>query len=140
MGYRFAEEDAVLRALLDEWYNGMKDFEDQCRGIFSEKAKQYDVESPVWYRIEFPGGFLQEIRKKTDRIKQLLHDIDSLYHREVIWDDVLEELRDIHNFAVMLGSMIYMHQIRFTSLGSGACALETLSEAMEYIKGRREDQ
>jgi len=101
----FAEEQEVLDRVLNEWYISMRDFHEGAAAVFLDKGRMYDRESPVWERIAFPRGFVQELRKKTDRLRQLL----SVDGGEAIrWDDVLEELKDVHNYASMFGAIIYM--------------------------------
>jgi len=96
----FNEERVVLAALLEEWYDEMKAVTDEANGVFREKAKQYDKDSPVWERIHWPNGFVQELRKKTDRVSQLLaHDPGPL------WDDIAEELIDIMNYSRMFEAL-----------------------------------
>ena len=103
---RFPEEKKALATLLEEWYAGVKTFTEKCNAIFTEKAKQYDQESPVWHRIEWPHGFVGELRKKTDRVSQLLANFDPKDPAgSVKWDEVNEELADIHNYARMMGSL-----------------------------------
>lgn len=113
----FIEERALLGSMLQEWYEGMDGFSKAADGIFSEKGKMYDRESPVWERIRFPHGFVQELRKKTDRLTQLLSDYNeggaaAAGGPQVNWDEVLEELRDIYNYSRMFGSLIEMSQQR----------------------------
>jgi hypothetical protein len=76
----------------------------------------YDRLSPVWERIQFPHGFIQEIRKKADRLTQLLADFDfnAPWPCGVNWGfegGVLEELVDIFNYARMMGGIIIMKQL-----------------------------
>lgn len=110
MSKLFEEEQEVLDALLAEWYEEIKSFTQGADGIFSEKGKMYDRTSPVWERIRFPHGFVQELRKKTDRVDQLLERYD--YDNGVKWDEVSEELGDIFNYARMLGALITMYLSR----------------------------
>jgi len=105
----FEEEQGVLDALLAEWYEEIKSFTQSADGIFSAKGKMYDRTSPVWERIRFPHGFVQELRKKTDRVDQLLEGYET---GEVTWDDVLEELGDILNYSRMFGALISMYLYR----------------------------
>jgi len=101
----FREEQEVLNRVLNEWYISMRDFQEGAAKVFSAKGKMYDRESPVWERITFPHGFVQELRKKTDRLRQLLSIDDG---ESIQWDDVLEELKDIHNYTAMFGAIIHM--------------------------------
>lgn len=103
---RFPEEQQVLGKLLEEWYAGIKTFTNECNGIFTEKAKQYDQTSPVWHRIEWPHSFVGELRKKTDRISQLMANFDPQNPaNSVSWDDIDEELADIVNYARMMAAI-----------------------------------
>lgn len=111
----FHEEQEVLDALLKEWYEGVERFHLNASKVFQGKGKMYDRESPVWERIFFPHGFVQELRKKTDRLRQLLSTNDG---EEVQWEDVLEELRDIHNYTSMFGAIIHMLESRTKRGGS----------------------
>lgn len=104
-GKLFLEEDMVLQSLLAQWYKGIVRFTEIMDGIFSEKGKLYDRKSPVWHRIHFPHGFVQELRKKTDRIDQLLTDYEA---GSVKWEEVQEELIDVANYARMFGALIDM--------------------------------
>lgn len=106
---RFDEEMQVTTELLHEWYESMEQFTSRAAGVASTKAKQYDKVSPVWHRIEWPGGFLQELRKKTDRISQLLEVGNG---QNVDWNEINEELRDIFNYARMFGAINLMIQHR----------------------------
>jgi len=105
----FEEEQGVLDTLLAEWYEEIKSFTQDADGIFSAKGKMYDRTSPVWERIRFPHGFVQELRKKTDRVDQLLEHYET---GEVMWEDVLEELADIFNYSRMFGALITMYLTR----------------------------
>lgn len=102
----FMEEKAVLALMLDRWYAGMEQFKAVAEDVFSEKGRLYDQVSPVWERISFPHGFVQELTKKVDRLKQLLANDGGNSN----WAAVLEELGDIHNYAAMFASVIYMVQ------------------------------
>lgn len=108
----FPEEYELLGELLDEWYEGMRVFTEECNGIFSDKAEQYDRESPVWRRISWPDGFVQEMRKKVDRLKQLLSTYDKKDFDSVRWDALQEELADIVNYARMFGALNLMWKRR----------------------------
>ena len=109
MSKLFEEEQEVLDALLAEWYEEIKSFTQVADGIFSEKGKMYDRTSPVWERIRFPHGFVQELRKKTDRVDQLLECYEA---GEVRWEEVSEELGDIFNYSRMFGALIIMYLSR----------------------------
>lgn len=106
---RFKEETEVVTNLLHEWYQAMDQFTRACDGVASDKAEQYDRISPVWHRIEWPGGFVQELRKKCDRINQMLEVSNG---DNVDWDEVNEELRDIFNYTRMFGAINMMVQYR----------------------------
>lgn len=110
MSKLFAEEQTVLDTLLAEWYEEIKSFTEGADAIFSEKGKMYDRTSPVWERIRFPHGFTQELRKKIDRLDQLLEPYDR--NEVVRWGEILEELGDILNYARMDGALIAMYLIR----------------------------
>ena len=117
----FLEEQVVLDELLNEWYEAMKDVQERAAGVFSEKGKMYDRESPVWERIRFPHGFTQEIRKKADRVNQLLATYDPEDFDSVNWsfdDGVLEEIVDISNFALMFAGLVVMKARREASGGT----------------------
>lgn len=110
----FQEEQAVLDKLLEEWYEAMRVFTNEADAIFSEKGKVYDRESPVWDRVRFPHGFVQELRKKTDRLRQQLANYDENMS-SVDWSPeggVIEELIDIMNYARMFGAIILMKTSR----------------------------
>ena len=98
----FNEEQVVLAKLLDEWYAELNIVTDEANGIFSAKAQQYDKDSPVWERIKWPHGFVQELRKKTDRVSQLL-ETDKPFAD--VAEDVNEELIDIMNYARMFAAL-----------------------------------
>lgn len=108
----FDEERKVLEDLLREWYAAMKDVQKGMDLIFSTKAKLYDKDSPVWERIRWPHGFVQEIRKKSDRIDQLLGANGGFEVSEVRWDEVEEELLDIANYCRMFAAITRMVQKR----------------------------
>lgn len=110
MSKLFEEEQGVLNALLAEWYEEIKSFTTNADGIFSEKGKMYDRTSPVWERIRFPHGFVQELRKKTDRVDQLLESYGN--EDEIKWEEVSEELGDIFNYSRMFGALITMYLSR----------------------------
>ncbi len=109
----FTIAEKVLARLLEDWYEAQHQFTERADGVFSEKGRQYDRESPVWDRIRFPYGFIQEIVKKADRLKQLLADYDpnQPWPCGVNWGfdgGVLEELVDIFNYSRMMGGIIMM--------------------------------
>jgi hypothetical protein len=114
MGKLFTAEQELLDRLLEAWYASMEEFTKRADGVFSDKGKQYDRESPVWERVRFPHGFVQELRKKTDRLRQLLADYDPskpFAENGVDWsfdEGVLEELVDIMNYSRMMGALILM--------------------------------
>lgn len=110
----FAEEQKVLDSLLKEWYDEVDGFTEEANGIFSEKGKMYDRSSPVWDRIAFPNGFVQELRKKVDRIGQLLDAYDHGDFWSIKWGEVLEEDSDVMNYARMFGGLIRMLMVRAT--------------------------
>ena len=126
MSKLFGEEQEVLNALLAEWYEEIHSFTQDADGIFSEKGKMYDRTSPVWERVRFPYGFVQELRKKTDRVDQLLEPYET---GKVTWEDVLEELGDILNYSRMFGALIVMY------LSRAEPRLEPLSLSKEYLNG-----
>lgn len=106
---RFPEERTALAALLKEWYAAIEEFTNRCNGIFTEKAKQYDQQSPVWHRLEWPFSFIGEIRKKNDRIAQMLTNYDLADPvGSVDWAEVDEELSDIVNYARMMAAINFM--------------------------------
>jgi hypothetical protein len=102
---RFTEEQKALAALLKEWYAGIEEFTEVANGVFSDKAKQYDRISPVWHRIEWPGGFVQELRKKTDRLTQLLANYNHSLVDSYKQDAIEEELVDIINYSRMMAAI-----------------------------------
>lgn len=107
----FPEERDLTRQLVLEWYEAIRRFQTKVDGIFSEKSEQYDVASPVWERIEFPTGFVQEFRKKVDRVKQLIDKLDaddpSSFDR-VNWKYMFGELADICNYSRMCAGIAIM--------------------------------
>jgi len=105
---RFKEEQTVLSSLLAEWYDAMREVAVLGDGVFSEKARHYDRISPVWHRIGWPDGFVQELRKKSDRVEQLLQPGNG----EVNWDEVNEELVDIANYSKMFHALNLMVERR----------------------------
>jgi hypothetical protein len=110
MAKLFIEEQEVLDRLLEEWYGAMHQFTEAAEGVFSEKGKVYDRESPVWERVRFPHGFVQELRKKADRLNQQLATYDGTME-SVDWSlegGVLEELIDVMNYARMMGAIVGM--------------------------------
>ena len=110
----FHEEQAVLDTLLQEWYEAMRQFTEAADGVFSDKGKVYDRESPVWERVRFPHGYVQELRKKSDRLRQQLATYDGTMG-SVDWSlegGVMEELIDIMNYARMMGAIIGMNLMR----------------------------
>lgn len=107
-GKLFLEEEMVIKSLLGRWYGQIERFTEIMDGIFSEKGKLYDRKSPVWERIHFPYGFIQELRKKTDRLDQLLTDYDPNDLSTVKWTEVSEELIDVANYARMFGALVDM--------------------------------
>jgi len=109
MGKLFKEQQEVLDTLLTEWYEAIKAFTQKQDGIFSAKGRMYDRSSPMWEHVRFPHGFVGEIRKKLNRVDQLL---DSWEDNTVSWEDVLEELGDILNYDRMLGALICMYVAR----------------------------
>ena len=131
MSKLFEEEQEVLNALLAEWYEEIKSFTQDADGIFSEKGKMYDRTSPVWERIQFPHGFVQELRKKTNRVDQLLEGYDN----GVKWDEVLEELGDIFNYARMLGALITMYLSREKGDGLHQTNMTTARQPKDYLNG-----
>ncbi len=103
----------VLERLLEDWYDAQHQFTEQAYKVFGEKGQQYDRESPVWERIKFPHGFVQEVVKKADRLKQLLANYDHTqpWPCGVNWGyegGVLEELIDIFNYSRMMAGIIIM--------------------------------
>ena len=126
MSKLFEEEQKVLDALLAEWYEEIKSFTQDADGIFSEKGKMYDRTSPVWERIRFPHGFVQELRKKTDRVDQLLECYEA---GEVRWEEVSEELGDIFNYSRMFGALITMYLSRKEPSPSSCQTAERVHQA-----------
>jgi hypothetical protein len=108
----FDAEQAVLDYELAKWYEAIKEFTRTADGIFSEKGKLYDRKSPVWERIRFPHGFVQELEKKTDRLWQLLDTYSESNPSGSLglstWAEVQEELRDICNYSRMFGALTAM--------------------------------
>jgi len=104
----FIEEQKVLDLLLAEWYEEVKGFQEDANGVFSEKGKMYDRSSPVWERINFPHGFVQELKKKIDRLSQLLDGYDPNDFFSVQWSEVEEETGDVHIYSAMFGGLIRM--------------------------------
>lgn len=103
---RFPEEQSALAILLKEWYDAIETFTLICNKVFSEKAKQYDQLSPVWHRLEWPHSFVGEIRKKNDRVSQLMANFDPKEPAtSVDWAEVNEELSDIVNYARMMAGL-----------------------------------
>lgn len=106
---RFPEEQSTLAALLKEWYDAIEAFTLSCNKVFTAKAKQYDQLSPVWHRLEWPHSFVGEVRKKNDRISQLLAKFDPKEPvTSVDWEEVNEELSDIVNYARMMAAINVM--------------------------------
>lgn len=109
----FEEEKRLHENILNEWYEAIEAFTDRMNVIFDDKAKLYDRASPVWERIDWPGGFVHEINKKANRIRQLFNSyrpddpMDS-----VKWSEVNEELADIANYCRMLAAINAMMRRR----------------------------
>lgn len=102
---RFTEEQRALADLLREWYADIEAFTEEANTLFGKKAEQYDQVSPVWHRIAWPGGFVQELRKKTDRLTQLLANYREDEPHTYRQADIDEELRDILNYARMMAAI-----------------------------------
>lgn len=126
----FEEEQEVLSKLLDEWYAEINEATKQADGIFSAKAKLYDKSSPVWERIAWPLGFMQELRKKTDRLVQL-YESDKPFNEVV--RDVNEELIDIMNYARMCAALNVM-VARRDGAGSMEASMAFLAGAAPFTR------
>ena len=100
---RFAEERKVVDALITEWYETMQEVAEIGNKVFSAKAQHYDRISPVWHRIAWPEGFVQELRKKIDRVDQLLQP-----NGEIAWNEIDEELTDIMMYSNMFHALNLM--------------------------------
>lgn len=105
----FPEELHTLAELLEEWYAGIREFTEKCNGIFSERAKQYDKASPSWHRHPWPDGYVSELRKKVDRVDQMLTGYDPKDPTgSVKWSKVQGELADLLNYSRMFASITEM--------------------------------
>ena len=107
----FPEEYITVSRLVEEWYQDIADFTKTCNTIFSEKGERYDKTSPSWHRHTWPYGYADELRKKVDRITQLLIDYDPESH-SANWDAINEELGDILNYARMFAALNAMWERR----------------------------
>jgi hypothetical protein len=128
----FNEEQQVLDSLLSEWYVEVERFHINASTVFKDKGKMYDRESPVWERIAFPEGFVQELRKKIDRLRQLFA-VNGL--ESIRWDEVLEELKDIHNYSAMCGAIVVMKQGRMEDEPEYKGMVHLIEEQQEELKG-----
>jgi len=107
----FPEEYEVISKLVEEWYQDIAAFTKACNTIFSEKGERYDKTSPSWHRHTWPYGYADELRKKVDRITQLLVDYDP-ESSDANWDAINEELGDVLNYARMFAALNMMWQRR----------------------------
>ena len=73
--------------------------------ICRERAPLYDITEPVWRRVEWPEGFLHEVRKKHGRIVNIFEAEDA----DTNWPHIREEAIDMINylaFLVAFGDML----------------------------------
>lgn len=113
MAKLFEEEKRLHERILSEWYEAIELFTDRMDGIFSNKAKLYDKASPVWERVQWPGGFVHEITKKGNRVEQLFNGFDANDAMDSVnWSEINEELADIANYCRMLAAINAMMRRR----------------------------
>ena len=103
----FPEEKVMMTDLVDEWYQAIKEVTEEADGIFSEKGRLYDINDPVWARAEWPVGFIHEITKKANRVKQLMAGITVINSDDTMYKviETQEELIDIMNYARMFAAI-----------------------------------
>ena len=103
----FPEEKVMMTNLVYEWYQAMKDVTLEADGIFSEKGMLYDVNDRVWARAEWPVGFIHEITKKANRVKQMMAGITVIDSDDTMYKviETQEELIDILNYARMFAAL-----------------------------------
>jgi hypothetical protein len=104
----FRAERELIEKLVAKWYEEVRAVTEKMNGIFSEKGQMYDRESPVWRRMKWPWGFVQEITKKADRVSQLLVTFNPDDLSKVKWEEVEEELIDIANYCRMFAAVTRM--------------------------------
>lgn len=66
--------------------------------ICRERAPLYDTTEPVWRRVEWPEGFLHEVRKKHGRIANIF----EAENAEAKWPHIREEATDMINYLAFL--------------------------------------
>ncbi len=102
----FPEEKKLMEKLVDEWYIEIHKVTKDADGIFSAKGKLYDVNDPVWTRAEWPYGFVHEINKKANRVKQLMSgitEVSGLNIKRI--EEANEELDDTLNYCRMMRAL-----------------------------------
>jgi hypothetical protein len=116
----FPEEKQLMENLIDEWYEAIKKVTEEADSIFGEKGRMYDVNDPVWTRAEWPVGFIHELTKKSNRVKQLMSgvsEVNGFNMKHII--EANEELGDILNYARMMHALNDMLIARWEACRDG---------------------
>lgn len=99
------QEAALTKELQQEFNKKYEGVLVRAIEICRERAPLYDTTEPVWRRVEWPGGFLHEVRKKHGRIANIFEAEDA----EAGWSSAREEAIDMINylaFLVAFGDML----------------------------------
>lgn len=120
------QEVVLAKKLQEEFNKGYEAVLTRAIEICRERAHLYDTTEPVWRRVDWPEGFLHEVRKKHGRIANIFEAEDA----EAMWPSIREEAIDMINYLAFL--------VAFGDMLAGAEAEAVTTEAeMSYPSRRR---
>lgn len=74
---------------------------------FENRAPYYDVDRPIWLRVLFPEGLINEVVDKAARLQNAYENMmrDNI-SEEQMWEKILDEIPDIINYSNFIRSII----------------------------------
>lgn len=120
MPYLSPKEERLFKEEIARFNELYRDGLQEAVERFEDRAPYYDTDRPIWNRVMFPEGLINEVVDKAARLQNAWQNYqEGKLDAVQMWDKMIDEVPDIINYAAYLRSIIVIFREQEAELRSG---------------------
>jgi hypothetical protein len=121
MPYLSPKEESLFKEEIQRFNELYREGLEAAIARFEKRAPYYDVDRPIWNRVMFPEGLINEVVDKAARLQNAWQNYQEGNITPVeMWDKMIDEVPDIINYSAFLRSIILIFREQEAELRSGS--------------------